>query len=226
MVVLLAAIGIFGIVYNREPDMDALYAAAVKDAATAESDEIEPLVELTQEDALTTWDDQGRVLLLSWHDSPQQYPQEKEIVLSDGEIWTFTDKEIAAWYKANNSEADFTLRLEQLIGLPPESGYTHVSAFWVNPDDVLRPAYVTDIAKQMQLDFPEETDAEFKEWFEGNREFSYEISAYPWTRLGYTYDWADNGTEYGMTEFLIEKDASVQVVFTKTTAEFLKWIRQ
>ena len=30
-----------------------------------------------------------------------------------------------------------------------------------------------------------------------------EDNRYPWTRLGYTYDWADNGKEYGLSESLI-----------------------
>ena len=49
-------------------------------------------------------------------------------------------------------------------------------------------------------------------------------SAYPWTRLGYTYDWADNGQEYGLSEFLIRQGAEVEVAFTMTTEEFIAWL--
>lgn len=208
----------------RTPVPDKLYLAAVADAVDAEPDEIEPLVELTQSDLMTTWDSQGRVLLLSWNDHPDQFPEGEDIRL-DGEIWTFTDREIAAWYAENKDGVkDWDLRLEQLIGLPPDAGYTHMSGFWVEASDVVRPAYVTDVTEQMQLTFPAGTDPTFEDWFEGNSKFSYEESAYPWTRLGYTYDWADNGTEYGLTEFLVEADASVQVAFTETTADFLAWL--
>ncbi|MDE6021854.1 MAG: alpha/beta hydrolase [Ruminococcus sp.] len=42
--------------------------------------------------------------------------------------------------------------------------------------------------------------------------------------VGYTYDWADNGTEYGMTEFILKSGTDVAVDFTETTSEFLNRI--
>ena len=48
-------------------------------------------------------------------------------------------------------------------------------------------------------------------------------NTYPWTRLGYTYDWAENGEEYGLSEFLLTDGAEVTVEFTKTLEEFLRW---
>ena len=49
---------------------------------------------------------------------------------------------------------------------------------------------------------------------------------YPWTRLGYTYDWADNGREYGLSEFLILADSVIEVEWTKTTDEFVDWMEK
>ena len=45
-------------------DLYALYDSAVKDAAFAEPDEIMPLVSLTKEDPLVTWDELGERVLL------------------------------------------------------------------------------------------------------------------------------------------------------------------
>lgn len=213
ILVLLIAVSAFWMIDRRQNTPQSLYTAAVADAVTADAEELEALVVLTRDGPVTTWDEQGRVLLLSWHRHPERYVAGEEITLTNGSIWTFTDKEIAAWYARNKSGVtDWDLRLEQLIGLPPEAGYTHVSGFWAAPEDVLRPAYITDITEQMQTAFPDNTDLAFLEWFEENSAFSYEESAYPWTRLGYTYDWADNGTEYGLTEFLIEKNAPVDTI--------------
>ena len=64
--------------------------------------------------------------------------------------------------------------------------------------------------QELSSSFDENIDKEFKEWFDGNIIGSYFEGAYPWTRLGYTYDWADNDTEYGLTEFLVLKKSKVK----------------
>ena len=227
LLVLAAVLGAWWVQSSLAETPAAQYAAAVADAVTAEPAELEPLVELTPADPRTTWDGQGRVLLLSWHSQPEQYPAGEELCLTDGALWTFTDQEFFGWYETHKAGVtDWTLRLEQLIGLPPETGYTHVSGFWVDPAQVLRPAYVTDVTAQMALDFPPGTDPAFRTWFADNAAFSYEESAYPWTRLGYTYDWADNGTAYGLTEFLVQEGAAVEVAFTASTEDFLATLDQ
>ena len=71
----------------------------------------------------------------------------------------------------------------------------------------------------------EEFDASFKEWFDGNIVWSYFDSAFPWTRLGYTYDWADNGTEYGLTEFIVFSGAEAKVEYTYSVDEFVEFTR-
>ena len=76
----------------------------------------------------------------------------------------------------------------------------------------------------MTTQLTEGADAAYREWFEDNIIWSYFDSAYPWTRLGYTYDWADNGQEYGLSEFLIRQGAEVEVAFTMTTEEFIAWL--
>ena len=75
--------------------------------------------------------------------------------------------------------------------------------------------------------FADDKDEDFVQWFNSNIISSYfEEYRYPWTRLGYTYDWADNGSEYGLSEFLVLKDAQVDVEYTKTTDEFIEYINE
>ncbi|WP_010259427.1 hypothetical protein [Treponema primitia] len=202
-----------------------LYQAAVIDAMVAEPDEIFPLVTLSQEDPLTTWRD-GKVLFLTYHRYPESYIAGEDYETKYGEVWVFTDKETVKWYKGNKAGvSDWTLRFKQLIGLPEDGKYTHVTAMWVNPADVHRPAFERDSTKPVsEVKLPDDVDPAFKEWFNGNIIWSYFDSAWPWTRLGYTYDWADNGTEYGLSEFIIKKNATVQVEWTKTTDEFVAWL--
>ena len=38
---------------------------------------------------------------------------------------------------------------------------------------------------------------------------------------GITYDWADNGSEYGLSEFIVKKDSDVKVAYTVDLKEML-----
>lgn len=209
-------------------DNDELYQAAVLDAMVAEEDEIMSLVTLTESDDFVTFNEDGQVLLCTWHRYPDSYPEGEEITLVYGAVWTFTEQEIIAWYSEHQDEMedtdDYVLRLEQLIGLPADSGYTHVTMMWVSLEDVSRPAYLTDATVDaMQNSYADEM--ENQEWFDENIISSYFYDyTYPWTRLGYTYDWADNGEDYGLSEFLVCQDADVTIAYTDTTEAFVAYL--
>ncbi len=225
---ILVLIGVLVVIlFSREKDA-ALYSKAVVDAKEAEANEILPIVTLTSDSDVVTWNADGtKVLLLSWHEYPESYIAGESFTCTYGEIWTFTDKEICAWYdESAEGVTDWELRLEQLIGLPTSAEYTHISAFWVDLDELVRPAYQTDVTKQMSADLLDGSAlGDMKDWFDGNTEYSYsEETPYPWTRLGYTYDWADNGKEYGLSEFLILTDSVIEVEWTKSTDEFVDWL--
>lgn len=210
---------------EAEKTNEELYAMAVKDATIAEEDEIEPLVSLTKEDPLVTWDDQGRVLLCTWHSYPDSYPEGETVTAAWGYIWTFTDKEMASHAGELKESEDAKMRMRQLISIDPNKNHSTVTGLWVDPSDVVRPAYQSDATDgSMTVAFPEgeEVDESFKTWFDQNILSSYFYGSYSWTRLGYTYDWADNGKEYGLTEFLIKQNAEMEVAFTDTTEEFLQ----
>ena len=73
---------------------------------------------------------------------------------------------------------DWTLRLEQLIGLPADFGYTHFAAFTVTPEDVIRPAYQPDAQKQVAAaDLDGSALGGCAAWFEGNTQWAYVDSA-------------------------------------------------
>lgn len=207
-------------------NLQTLYASAIKDAAFAEPEEILPLVSLTRDDPLVTWDEDGeRVLLCTWHNDPESYPSGETVTLDQDAVWTFTPDELAQRYKAESGHvSDWDLRLKQLIGLPPDSEYSAFTTFWADPADICRPACQTDPANgEMQTALDRNSVPEsYAAWFNENILYSYFYDAYPWTRLGYTYDWADNGSEYGLSEFLVRQGAKVEVVDTRTTEAFLE----
>jgi len=45
---------------------------------------------------------------------------------------------------------------------------------------------------------------------------------YPWTRLGYTYDWGDSATHVGLSEFILEQNATAVVESVTSTVDYLK----
>ena len=206
-----------------------LYATAMQDAVFADESEIRELVTITKESDMVTWNEDGtKVLMLSWHRYPDSYQAGQSFTCAYGEVWVFTDREILAWYEDNaDGVTDWTLRLEQLIGLPENKGYTHVSAFWVDTNEMIGPAYVTDITAQIT---PSSLDAsalgDYKDWFDGNIIWSYFDSAYPWTRLGYTYDWGNGGDEYGLSEFIILPDSEIEVAWTVSMDTFLTMLSE
>ena len=196
------------------------------DAVFTEDDEVEKLVTLTQEDPLVIWDENGtRVLLLTWHANPS--PGESGEGLTWDEVWATSLAEMLAWYQQEgDAVTDWDLRFAQLLGLHADEGYTHFTAFWVSPSAVIRPAYVTAVDAQMVNDDRQVRDSEYAEWFDDNIIYSYFISDYPWTRLGYTYDWGSEDSEYGLTEFLLLEGLAAEVAFTYTTEEFVAWLAE
>ena len=209
---------------QKEARLNALYFAAVVDSKTIEPEEILPVVSISKNSDMVTWNDTyDKILLLTWHKYPDSYVDGTTANLKWGEVWTFTDKEMKKWVGENGAPS--TLRLEQLLGLPINKGYTHVTALWVNPADVLRPAYTYNASEATITNvFLTQPNHEYLNWFNNNVKWSYEDSAFPWTRLGYTYDWADNGTEYGLSEFIIKKGSDVEVAYTLSTEAFFKTI--
>jgi hypothetical protein len=105
-----------------------------------------------------------------------------------------------------------TRRLEQLLGLPPDGGKTRFVALYASPDDLFRPCASGAVTEPTcGLDFaPDATDAH-KAWVENLRASSYGDPGYPWTQLGYTYDWSGDGDKVGLTELVIRQGATVGV---------------
>lgn len=204
------------------PEIAGLYRRAVVDAMYAEPSEIYPLINIEKDDPYVWWNEtQDKIAVCTWNPQPEVYADGR-MVRSAEVVWVFHPRELAAWYqKSKGTFSDLNLRLEQLIGLQPEEGYTHFSLLWVSPRDLVRPAYNSDIRKsEVRTEFTGKEDAAYVRWFRENILYSYYPPHYPWTRLGYTYDWADNGTEYGLSEFIIRKGAAFRVEKTYTNAQF------
>lgn len=143
-------------------------------------------------------------------------------------IWITTAPQLLKRMKQEQAKNP-NKRLSQLLGLPPtaEETYTHFVEFWVQPKDLFRPcpdAEITDAT--CNLCFPVGTDSAHINWINELRASSYYgcelYQQYPWTQLGYTYDWnPKNSSHVGLSEFVIGAQKNVIVQQIYTTAEYL-----
>lgn len=166
--------------------------------------------------------------------------------------WVTVVPEIKNFFGITRPES---LRIAQLLGLPPEAAtagnpneYTYMLEMWVSPKDLFRPCPDTEISDTVcETDFP--TDSfrmldpnnrvrvtagpesgvfkTYSSWFTNQARYSYTMGSapYPWTRLGYTYDWGSSN-HVGVSEFVLHgrkedgSTISVGIKSVKTTAEY------
>lgn len=196
-----------------------LYHNAIVDAMQTDEDEILPLYPIDKS--------ADKALVCAWHSYPDSYPSGEEVTINNGDVRVFVTDEIERFGKTNGYSDNMTLRMEQLIGAPPQSNKTYFTLMWADPDDLYRPCADRSIdTATASLEFPEGTDDEYIERFNSKITSSYYPHRYPWTRLGYTYDWADNGTEYGLSEYVIKNGSTVTVERTYTNKEFFDYITE
>jgi hypothetical protein len=79
---------------------------------------------------------------------------------------------------------------------------------------------------QCDLCFPDNTDSLNISLVNANRISRYDqcelYDKYPWTQLGYTYDWSsENKTHYGLSEFVIDENKNIVVNAIYTANDYL-----
>lgn len=216
-------------------DLKALYTAALQDAKVAEADELfDGLTAITPENSELDWQaDSGRVLMVtwtSWNGYDSLVGQETAL---GRETWVTAAPQLQTFCQtyAATPETPLPLRLEQLLGLPANNGKTRVVELWVNPADMFRPSpdgEIDDTVAELELPGPEhfasQQEYEFhRDWY--NLQMSLQnyddpSKGYPWSRLGYTYDWGNAESEVGLSEFVIAAKSQVAVEQVYSTEEY------
>lgn len=205
-------------------DLATTYAAALQDAKVAEPDEIfDGLTAITPDNTNLAWQNE-RVLMVtwtSWNGYDGLVGQETKL---GREVWVTATPQLQTFCQsyAATPEMPLTLRLEQLLGLPANNGKTRFVELWVSPADMLRPSpdgEIDDTTAELVIPgperFPSQQDYEFhRDWF--NLQMSLQAyddpsKGYPWTRLGYTYDWGNPESEIGLSEFVVAAGSTVAV---------------
>jgi len=209
------------------------YLAALEDSKNPEPNEVaNDLVAITSANPALRWrmhDSTDHVLMVSLVPDTTRY---------SGSVHApYTMEEHYAWVTAFPELQDVcraeislgkgqTMRLRQLLGLTPNAKVDGVVEFWVRPNDLFRPAPDPEITDRTAgLNMPKDVASWYRQWFNELRSHQYFQSrkpkndAYPWTQLGYTYDWAP-GPEKGLSEFVIKANSQVYIESITPVAEY------
>lgn len=205
--------------------MQELFQAAVADAEVAEADEIvSDLIAINNENSDLMMDPDERVLMVTW----TSYPGYDELVGSETtvgvEVWSTVAPRVQEFCRESGlTGSELSLRLEQLLGLPPDNGKDRMVELWVPQEALFRPSPDGEITDSVaQLDFPTDTTPDYMAWIDALTATSYGEGGYPWTRLGYTYDWNPDTSDVGMSEFVITKDSTVIVASVTPTSDYCR----
>ena len=221
---------------NRDSLYREQYNAAREKAKNLGPEDIQPLVTIGEgTDMASMSGDNTQVVLVAWHNDGDRFKDGEITHLKDGEVlWTFTDKEFLKWFRENHDKVDnWDIRLKQLLGKAPDTDNRYFTVFWVRVTDVFRPAFFPEINTDMMntafTNTLEEDTSEnamwFKNWFDKTNATAYRKDGFPWTRLGYTYDWGNPDSKYGLSEFIVKEGAEIEVKFTRKNRAFLTWMK-
>ncbi len=210
------------------PTLDQLYLNAVEDAMVAKESEVYAnLIPITENNTNLMWqgeDENASVLVVTWTKYASSYPVGENVTTSWGDTWVTAVPEIKVFFQNNvKPDADFTIRAAQLLGLPANTTNTYFVELWVKPQSLFRPTPDNEINDTVAtLAFPSDVDANYRAWFNDNIIYSYYPMQYPWTRLGYTYDWGNSANHVGLSEFVLRQNSTVTVKSVTSTAEYLQ----
>jgi hypothetical protein len=128
------------------------------------------------------------------------------------------------------TEPDLELRLRQLLGLQPDAKIKYFVTMTVRSSDIFRPATNPTTTTEWPCTdspskdatcgevFPDWASSDHIKWIANQMLSSYVVSeahtgaySYPWTRLGYTYDWKPGADRYGASEYVIRPGAVIVV---------------
>ena len=220
--------------YN-ELKINHLYSQSIEDAAKPQPWEIKSdLVKISGKNPNLIWkeiDGEFYILVSTWkidtffliNNSP-----DRKINTSKFLSWVTTAPELQnlCQNRSFGRKEGLDLRLKQLLGLPPNIEKNYFIEFWVTPKDLFRPCLdqgVYDV--NCNLSFPENGSLQYKKWINDLRIESYYNAEwdknYPWTQLGYTYDWnSKNKNNFGASEFVIDKNKDIFINKIYTTEDY------
>ncbi len=145
-------------------------------------------------------------------------------ILSSGEgIWVTVVPEVQTICR--QFTGDVAMQLRELLGLPPDADVPRFLILQAKAADIFRPSPYPD--PMTKYPCPEPPDATCGNAFPSYADkmpahvlwiatASFNLHAipygYPWTHLGYTYNWAPGKDRYGASEYVIRAGATATIV--------------
>ncbi len=217
------------------PDARAAYLDAIKDAAVPEPEEAAvSLVRIAGDFPGLVWRDRdGRreILVVAWM-SRSAY--ERFYAAGTGRtpaakpvVWVTAVPQVREACR-RFAGPGLETRLKQHLGLAPEWRYDRFVELWVDPADLFRPCPDPDPADdRCNIGLPMDEArvprlADYRAFFAELYVRSYRADGAPWTRLGYTYDWAPGSGEVGASEFMLAPDSAYTVAGSTATSEYCR----
>ncbi len=203
-----------------------IYTNAVLDASNAAPDKVSThLTAISLANTNLCWRTNAGVLQLKVatfldHGSAERYYKPGPELLVNHDVWVTVCPDLARFCATNQSAGgNLLFRLNQLLGIPPGVIKDRVVEFWVSPNYLFRPtpepainsvsAGLSSSVNAPLVSGNLRTPAFWPAWYNGNYSTRYAFAkgitnAYPYTQLGYTYDWATNNPGHqGLSEFVI-----------------------
>lgn len=205
--------------------LEETYQDAIVDAKEVEASDISrELLAITAANTLLEWDGEvgnSRVKVVTWTkwEGYKDYVGKGKFT-AGRDMWVVVPNEVKEFITKRRYLNDnaMTLRLEEVYGLPPHYGLLYFVEVWVDPQNMFRPSPDPEITDhEAEIDFPESSiyvtvDPGYIEWFENEQASKYGQNGYPWTRLGYTYDWCPIAPDkIGLSEFVIPAGSEIEV---------------
>jgi hypothetical protein len=201
--------------------LDSLYRLAISDAAVYRAEHVLPL-------RAAVADAGGNVRVVTFTDWPG-YTAGTDSISRD--TWVTVVPEVRD--SCSGFGADLKLRLSQLLGLPPQSGDSLMVEMTVPLRALFRPVVDPDVTTRYPCgdtitqgcgqQFPAGVDAAHVRWMADQLLTLWQVpNGYPWTRLGYTYNWHPGSPRYGASEYLVRAGTIATGVTVQPVAAYCR----
>jgi hypothetical protein len=230
---------------------DPAYQTALEDAKIRTAAEVSrDLTAITASEPGLIWEGMpgnSRVLVVSWV-GPSEFnvsPGTEITLAREANLWVTVVPQMKEYFARHGIPipGDPSLRIEQLLGMPPQSGCIKFVEAWVQPRDLFRPSPDPEVNDhEATLDFPTDSSSVltfsptftlveviqgkpvemgYRDWFTNRLATIYTCNEpYPWTGLGYTYNWGKGGDHIGLSEFVVRAGANIGIQAVVPTASY------